>query len=215
MQCATWRAAGSTCLRTTLRRWVVAGAPETGGWHGAGRARPIWPAAARRLLPPLATALLARTQPPTLPLLPSPGPACPRQVERLQKRVRDPRAGYFQSLDVLRAAKECGVYTKSSLMLGLGEGMWNGWVPALAAAAAAAPAASARQLLPACATAQHTQPPPLHSPPPTPVHPAPAIAPGESDDEIIDAMVDLKEAGVDILTFGQYLQASRLGAKLD
>ena len=39
----------------------------------------------------------------------------------LQKRVRDPRAGYFQSLDVLKAAKECGVYTKSSIMLGLGE----------------------------------------------------------------------------------------------
>lgn len=29
---------------------------------------------------------------------------------------------------------------------------------------------------------------------------------GETDDEIIDAMVDMKEAGVDILTFGQYLQ---------
>ena len=42
-------------------------------------------------------------------------------VDRLQKRVRDPRAGYVQSLEVLRAAKECGVYTKSSLMLGLGE----------------------------------------------------------------------------------------------
>ena len=39
----------------------------------------------------------------------------------LQKRVRDPRAGYFQSLEVLKAAKECGVYTKSSIMLGLGE----------------------------------------------------------------------------------------------
>ena len=39
----------------------------------------------------------------------------------MQKRVRDPRAGYFQSLDVLRAAKACGVYTKSSIMLGLGE----------------------------------------------------------------------------------------------
>lgn len=35
--------------------------------------------------------------------------------------MRDPRAGYFQSLDVLRAAKACGVYTKSSIMLGLGE----------------------------------------------------------------------------------------------
>ena len=42
-------------------------------------------------------------------------------VERLQKRVRDPRAGYRQSLDVLAAAKSTGVYTKSSIMLGLGE----------------------------------------------------------------------------------------------
>jgi len=38
-----------------------------------------------------------------------------------QRRVRDARAGYVQSLDVLRAAKAEGVYTKSSLMLGLGE----------------------------------------------------------------------------------------------
>lgn len=29
-------------------------------------------------------------------------------VERLQRRVRDPRAGYRQTLDVLRAAKVCG-----------------------------------------------------------------------------------------------------------
>ncbi len=35
--------------------------------------------------------------------------------------MRDARAGYVQSLDVLRAAKAEGVYTKSSLMLGLGE----------------------------------------------------------------------------------------------
>eukprot|EP00889_Picochlorum_renovo_P006751 jgi/Picre1/33781/NNA_001260.t1 len=43
-------------------------------------------------------------------------------VESLQKRVRDPRAGYVQSLEVLRAAKDIpGVYTKSSIMLGLGE----------------------------------------------------------------------------------------------
>ena len=39
----------------------------------------------------------------------------------VQRRVRDARAGYFQSLEVLRAAKAEGVYTKSSLMLGLGE----------------------------------------------------------------------------------------------
>ena len=43
------------------------------------------------------------------------------RLRLLQKRVRDPRAGYFQSLDVLKAAKACGVYTKSSIMLGLGE----------------------------------------------------------------------------------------------
>ena len=51
--------------------------------------------------------------------------AAPRSVITavcgVQKRVRDPRAGYFQSLDVLKAAKACGVYTKSSIMLGLGE----------------------------------------------------------------------------------------------
>jgi len=44
-------------------------------------------------------------------------------VERLTRRVRDPRAGYGQTLDVLAAAKSFapGVLTKSSLMLGLGE----------------------------------------------------------------------------------------------
>lgn len=43
-------------------------------------------------------------------------------VRRLQKGVRDPRAGYVQSLSVLKAAKQMGAaYTKSSLMLGLGE----------------------------------------------------------------------------------------------
>ena len=69
-------------------------------------------------------------------------------VDRLQRRVRDPRAGYMQTLSVLKAAKECGVYTKSSIMLGL----------------------------------------------------------GETDDEVIDTMYDLKDVGVDILTLGQYLQ---------
>lgn len=48
-------------------------------------------------------------------------------VPRLQKTVRDPRAGYEQSLNVLRMAKERAhatgrrVFTKTSLMLGLGE----------------------------------------------------------------------------------------------
>lgn len=44
-------------------------------------------------------------------------------VKRLQSTVRDPRAGYQQSLEVLRTVKRCNhkIYTKSSLMLGLGE----------------------------------------------------------------------------------------------
>ena len=44
-------------------------------------------------------------------------------VERLTARVRDPRAGYKQTLNVLRIAKEVysKVLTKTSLMLGLGE----------------------------------------------------------------------------------------------
>jgi lipoic acid synthetase len=48
-------------------------------------------------------------------------------TKRLQYRVRDPRAGYLQSLSTLRAAKniaaEIGhpLFTKTSIMLGLGE----------------------------------------------------------------------------------------------
>jgi len=44
-------------------------------------------------------------------------------VERLSPRVRDPRAGYRQSLKVLEFVKnqDPSIYTKSSLMLGLGE----------------------------------------------------------------------------------------------
>lgn len=44
-------------------------------------------------------------------------------VHRLTKRVRDPRAGYRQTLDVLEQAKmhRPEILTKSSLMLGLGE----------------------------------------------------------------------------------------------
>jgi len=43
-------------------------------------------------------------------------------VERLQQPVRDPRAGYEQSLGVLeRAANDHGLRTKTSLMLGVGE----------------------------------------------------------------------------------------------
>ncbi|MFQ5553550.1 MAG: lipoyl synthase [Thermoplasmata archaeon] len=71
-------------------------------------------------------------------------------VERLTHPVRDMRAGYGQTLRVLRMAKEIrsDVFTKSSLMLGL----------------------------------------------------------GEREDEVLQAMRDLRVAGVDILTLGQYLR---------
>lgn len=71
-------------------------------------------------------------------------------VRRLQN-VRDARAGYEQSLSVLRKAKELGMkYTKSSLMLGL----------------------------------------------------------GESEQEVVEAMKDIRAIDVDILTLGQYLRPS-------
>src|SRR5688572_14296606 len=44
-------------------------------------------------------------------------------VPRLQRKIRDPRCSFERSLETLRGAKELdpGGYTKSSLMLGLGE----------------------------------------------------------------------------------------------
>ncbi|MEN8719894.1 MAG: lipoyl synthase [Oceanococcaceae bacterium] len=71
-------------------------------------------------------------------------------VERLTHTVRDARAGYRQTLDVLAHAKAVApdVLTKTSLMLGL----------------------------------------------------------GESRDEVLAALRDVRAAGVDIVTFGQYLQ---------
>jgi len=71
-------------------------------------------------------------------------------VRRLTHPVRDPRAGYQQTLQVLAAAKQRrpAVLTKSSLMLGL----------------------------------------------------------GESDAEIDATLTDLRAAGVDIVTLGQYLR---------
>ncbi|MBI4055333.1 MAG: lipoyl synthase [Elusimicrobia bacterium] len=73
-------------------------------------------------------------------------------VERLTPAVRDPRAGYVKSLQVLRKLKQKkpAGYTKSSLMVGL----------------------------------------------------------GEKEEELVEGMRDLKGAGVDILTLGQYLRPS-------
>ena len=71
-------------------------------------------------------------------------------VERLQKFVRDSRAGYRQSLSTLEHAKKVkpGLYTKTSIMLGL----------------------------------------------------------GETDEEVIQTMRDLRAIDVDVVTFGQYLR---------
>jgi lipoyl synthase len=74
-------------------------------------------------------------------------------VERLTHPVRDPRAGYAKTLNVLAYAKfyRKDVLTKTSLMLGL----------------------------------------------------------GETDDEIIKTMRDLRACNVDVLTLGQYLQPTK------
>lgn len=71
-------------------------------------------------------------------------------VDRLTAKIRDPRAGYQQSLDVLHHIKKVApqMFTKSSLMVGM----------------------------------------------------------GESRSEVIQAMQDLRDVGVDFLTIGQYLQ---------
>ncbi len=79
-------------------------------------------------------------------------------VERLTAKVRDPRAGYYLSLDVLAQVKEIDPsrFTKSSIMLGL----------------------------------------------------------GETDDEIMQTLRDLREVGCDVVTFGQYLQPTKLKLKV-
>lgn len=78
-------------------------------------------------------------------------------VPRIEKNVRDPRASFAQSLEVLRRARELrpDLPTKSSLMVGL----------------------------------------------------------GETDDEIVDAMRELRSVGVELLTLGQYLAPGRPGER--
>jgi lipoic acid synthetase len=74
-------------------------------------------------------------------------------VERLQRRVRDYRAGYLQSIEVLKTAKKAkpSLLTKTSIMLGL----------------------------------------------------------GENEEEVRQVLRDLRVAGVDIVTLGQYLRPTR------
>ena len=79
-------------------------------------------------------------------------------VRRLTHPVRDPRAGYDQSLSVLQAVKDLDPsrFTKSSIMVGL----------------------------------------------------------GETADEVVQTMRDLRNVGVDFLTVGQYLQPSKRHLKV-
>jgi lipoic acid synthetase len=78
-------------------------------------------------------------------------------VPRLDAAVRDPRASFAQSLEVLRRAKDLrpDLHTKSSLMVGV----------------------------------------------------------GERDDEVFDALSQLRGAGVEVLTLGQYLAPGRPGSR--
>ncbi|CBY38287.1 unnamed protein product [Oikopleura dioica] len=81
-------------------------------------------------------------------------------VKRLQKFVRDPRAGYEQSMLTLEEAKKRGppgLVTKTSLMLGM----------------------------------------------------------GETDEEILQTMKDLRSIGVDCVTFGQYMQPTKRHMKVE
>ena len=74
-------------------------------------------------------------------------------VERLTHTVRDPKAGYTQTLQILNYCKQAHpqILTKTSLMLGL----------------------------------------------------------GETEDEILACMQDIRNHGVDILTLGQYLRPTK------
>ena len=80
-------------------------------------------------------------------------------VARLTSKVRDPRAGYQQSLEVLAYIKQHSpeMFTKSSLMLGV----------------------------------------------------------GETEEEVVEAMADLRGVGVDFLTIGQYLQPDKRKLKVE
>ncbi|MFB6120931.1 MAG: lipoyl synthase [Halobacteriaceae archaeon] len=71
-------------------------------------------------------------------------------VERRQQPVRDPRAGYEQSLSVLEQAADSEAHVKTSLMLGV----------------------------------------------------------GERPDEVYETLADCREAGVEVVTLGQYLRPS-------
>jgi len=79
-------------------------------------------------------------------------------VRRLTSSVRDPRAGYDQTMGVLKTVKDHkpNMYTKSSLMLGL----------------------------------------------------------GETDNEIMETLRDLRTVGCDVITFGQYLQPTERHLKV-
>ncbi|MFH1650316.1 MAG: lipoyl synthase, partial [Candidatus Woesearchaeota archaeon] len=71
-------------------------------------------------------------------------------VKELQNKVRDPRAGYEQSISVLKKVKEMdpSIKTKSAIIVGF----------------------------------------------------------GETKEQVVQAMIDLRSAGCDILTVGQYLK---------
>ena len=78
-------------------------------------------------------------------------------VARMDSEVRDPRASFSQSLEVLRRAKQLrpDIWTKSSLMVGV----------------------------------------------------------GETDEEVMEALHQLRDAGVELVTLGQYLAPGRVSTR--
>lgn len=106
-------------------------------------------------------------------------------VEELTPMVRDRRAGFRQSLSVLRGAKEAkkGLITKTSIMLGLGETEAQLW------------------------ETLRGKTPPLPSNPFPPPYPAAC--------QLTTAPIpELRAIDVDVVTFGQYMQPTKRHMKV-
>jgi len=141
-------------------------------------------------------------------------------VRRLQRRVRDPRAGYEQSLQVLRDAKRAAAEMDAEAERGKGEGEETKGRRRKRYPASDSdgidPGSS--QLSPSKAgTGTRVDSGSDSSPPQGEEKQGGRMGPlltksslmlglGETEDEVIEAMRDMHAAGVDILTLGQYLR---------
>lgn len=108
-------------------------------------------------------------------------------VRRLQRPIRDVRSSYEQSLAVLRRAKE-------RIARAAGEARASGG--GASAGGDTAGEGGARRGLRLTKSSI-------------------MVGIGETDDEVLEAMADLREAGVDVVTLGQYLRPSPKHAPVD